>query len=316
MTTRQRFAIAEAMTGHTATPDSLARAMAEAASLVANDLAARLDPSALAAPAPTRLFEAMRHGVLNGGKRVRPFLVLESARLFDHPVDAMLPVASALEAIHSYSLIHDDLPAMDDDDLRRGKPTVHIANDEATAILAGDGLLTAACEWIAEATGLPDRARLALISDLARAAGPLGMVGGQSLDLIHEGDATLADADIIAIQGMKTGALIRFAARSGALCANDGEGLDALTAYGETIGLAFQVADDLLDVTQTSAVLGKTAGKDIGAEKATLVARHGTDWARDKLDELRSNAESHLVRFGDKADRLRALARFITERTN
>ena len=296
-------------------PD-LKAALTDAARKVEQALAARLILPDQSGILPARLFDAMRHGALNGGKRLRPFLVLESAKLFGLEGPAVLNIATALEAIHCYSLIHDDLPAMDDDDLRRGQPTVHKAFDEASAILAGDGLLTLAFEILAEdAPGISDHARLTLITDLAKAAGPMGMVGGQALDLEAETIPPDNDADIIMTQAMKTGALIRFAACSGALAASAPKAeLDALTLYGDIIGLAFQIADDLLDITQSSATLGKTAGKDIAAGKATLVARNGQPWAEAKLLALKQEADDALAPFGDRAIILKDLAQFIIAR--
>lgn len=266
---------------------------------------------------PPRLIAAMRHGVLNGGKRLRPFLVVETARLFDADLDAARCVGSALEAIHCYSLIHDDLPAMDNDDLRRGKPTVHKAFDEATAILAGDALLTIAFDFLSdEKLELGAETRLKLISGLARAAGLGGMVGGQVLDL--EAETRKPDeSGIITLQAMKTGALIRYACEAGAIIANaTREDRERLSAFGSAIGLAFQLADDVLDVTADTEALGKTAGKDIAANKATLVALHGVEWAKHQLDGLMEQADSILEPFGKKADILRATAKFIIERKN
>ena len=215
----------------------------------------------------------MRHGVLNGGKRLRPFLVLESAALFGADESAALRVAAALECVHCYSLIHDDLPAMDDDDLRRGQPTVHKAFDEATAILAGDSLLTLAFDIIAdEATALGRRTgALRWCSALARAAGIGGMAGGQALDL--EAERSRPDeTGIITLQAMKTGALIRFACEAGAIVAGaPAADRERLAEFGSAIGLAFQLADDLLDLTADAATMGKATGKDEAAGKATLV---------------------------------------------
>ncbi|RZJ87504.1 MAG: polyprenyl synthetase family protein, partial [Brevundimonas sp.] len=209
---------------------------------------------------PERLRAAMRHGVLNGGKRLRPFLVIETARLFGRPQDEAVTVAAALECIHSYSLVHDDLPAMDDDDLRRGQPTVHKAFDEATAILAGDALLTLAFGLLADAPGIGASGRLDLVRALARQAGAPGMVGGQALDLAAE-QQDLGEAEISRMQAMKTGALITFACEAGPMLAEASpEDRARLRRFGETIGLAFQLADDLLDETADAAALGKAAG--------------------------------------------------------
>ncbi len=264
---------------------------------------------------PPRLMAAMRHGVLNGGKRLRPFLVMESAALFDADTPAALRVAAALECIHSYSLVHDDLPAMDNDDMRRGQPTVHRKFDEAAAILAGDSLLTYAFELIAaEATELDPGAKVALVTALARAAGIGGMTGGQALDLEAE-KVKPDEAGIIRLQAMKTGALIRFACEAGAMIGN-ANSLDRerLAEYGSAIGLAFQLADDLLDVTADAAHMGKATGKDAAAGKATLVSLHGIDWTKRQLGGLVAQAEELLAPFGEKAALLKQAARFIAER--
>ena len=264
---------------------------------------------------PARLFSAMRHGVLNGGKRLRPFLVLESAALFDQDGEAAHRVAAALECVHCYSLIHDDLPSMDDDDLRRGQPTVHRAFDEATAILAGDALLTFAFDVIADdATDLDPARKAALVLGLARAAGPGGMAGGQALDLEAERSAPDEDG-IVRLQAMKTGALIRFACEAGAILSGASEAdRERLAEYGSAIGLAFQLADDILDVTATQDVMGKATGKDAAAGKATLVALNGVDWARRQLSGLVDQAQALLEPFGERVDVLKAAARFIAER--
>lgn len=266
---------------------------------------------------PTHLMAAMRHGALNGGKRLRPFLVLESAALFDADGEAAMRVATALECVHCYSLIHDDLPAMDDDDLRRGQPTVHKAFDEATAILAGDGLLTYAFDLIAdEATPLPAERRATLVLALARAAGPGGMVGGQALDLDAERNKP-DEAGIIRLQAMKTGALIRFACEAGAIIADaPGADRDRLAEFGSAIGLAFQLADDLLDLTADAATMGKATGKDAAAGKATLVSLHGAKWARSQLDGLVTQAHELLEPFGERAIMLKAAASFVASRSS
>jgi farnesyl diphosphate synthase len=264
---------------------------------------------------PGRLMEAMRHGVLNGGKRLRPFLVMESAALFSADGEPVLRVAAALECVHCYSLIHDDLPAMDDDDLRRGQPTVHKAFDEATAILAGDALLTLAFDIIAgETTALPAERRADLVLALARAAGPGGMVGGQVLDL--EAERTRPDeAGIIRLQAMKTGALIRFACEAGALAAGAPPAdRERLAEFGAAIGLAFQLADDLLDLTADAGQLGKATNKDAAAGKATLVALHGQSWARRQLHGLVEQAHALLEPYGEQAAPLRAAATFVATR--
>lgn len=264
---------------------------------------------------PDELICAMRHGVLNGGKRLRPFLVIETARLLGAPEVAACRVAAALECIHCYSLIHDDLPAMDDDSLRRGQPTVHIAFDEATAILAGDALLTLAFDILSSPeTDLPAEAKLKLVNQLARAAGVGGMVGGQSLDLNAERLAP-DEAGIVQLQAMKTGALLRYACAAGALAAGaDAQVVARMTRFGEIIGLAFQLADDLLDVTSDAATLGKAAGKDAGRGKATWVSLHGVVAARHRLDQLVTEASLLLEPFGDEAETLRQAAGFIASR--
>ncbi|PWK76380.1 polyprenyl synthetase family protein [Aminobacter sp. AP02] len=266
---------------------------------------------------PEHLMAAMRHGALNGGKRLRPFLVLESAALFDADGEAALRVATALECVHCYSLIHDDLPAMDDDDLRRGQPTVHKAFDEASAILAGDGLLTHAFDIIAdEATPLPAERKVALVLALARAAGPGGMVGGQALDLDAERNKP-DEAGIIRLQAMKTGALIRFACEAGAMLAGAStDERERLAEFGSAIGLAFQLADDLLDLTADAQTMGKATGKDVAAGKATLVSLHGADWARAQLSGLVSQAHDLLEPFGESAIMLKAAASFVAERNS
>lgn len=262
---------------------------------------------------PPRLLAAMRHGVLGGGKRLRPFLLTEAARLCRAAASHSQIPAVSLEMVHCYSLIHDDLPAMDDDDLRRGQPTVHRAFDEATAILAGDALLTLSFEILA-GCGCDADIRLELITGLSKAAGLGGMIGGQMLDI--EAETSAPDAQSIRqLQAMKTGALLRYACEAGAIIGRaDEERRQALITYGETVGLAFQLADDLLDVTATSEAMGKATGKDAEAGKATLVGLHGVDAVREMLADAVAQAEAALDVFGEKAATLRALARFIAER--
>ena len=267
--------------------------------------------------APGRLVAAMRHAALGGGKRLRPFLVLESAALFSVQADAALEAAAALECVHCYSLVHDDLPAMDDDDLRRGKPTVHKAFDEWTAVLAGDALLTLAFELMASARTHPDaRVRLELVAGLARAAGAGGMAGGQCLDLEADKLGTPADlsqAQIERLQAMKTGALIRYACEAGAILGKaDPEQRSALARFGDRLGAAFQLADDLLDAEGDAAAMGKAARKD--ARKATLVLSLGVAAAKDRLRALEAQAVEALEAFGGEADVLRAAARFVAAR--
>lgn len=266
---------------------------------------------------PERLMAAMRHGVLNGGKRLRPFLVMESAALFGADGEASLRVATALECVHCYSLIHDDLPAMDDDDLRRGQPTVHKAFDEATAILAGDALLTLAFDVLAdEATALPAERRAALVLALARAAGTGGMVGGQTLDLEAERNRP-DEGGIVRLQAMKTGALIRYACEAGAIIAGAApQDRDRLAEFGSAVGLAFQLADDLLDLTADASQMGKATGKDAAAGKATLVALHGANWARSQLHGLVKQAHELLEPYGEQAALLKAAASFVAIRNN
>lgn len=259
--------------------------------------------------APDRLIAAMRHGVLNGGKRLRPLLVVQSANVFGVNRDDVLPAALAVEMVHCYSLIHDDLPAMDDDDLRRGQPTVHKAYDEATAILAGDALLTEAFSILAQSS-LP----ASLVRELAAGAGAAGMVGGQMRDLEGE-NSPLAEDEIARMQAMKTGALIRASVRMGAIIGKaDPTPLDALTTYGEMAGRAFQLADDILDVTATEAQLGKATGKDADRHKPTLVSRIGLDASQRRLGDTIHHAISALTMFGQEAEGLRATARYFAER--
>lgn len=264
---------------------------------------------------PLHLMQAARHGVLNGGKRLRPFLVLESASLFDVQPSAALRVAAALECVHCYSLVHDDLPAMDDDDLRRGQPTVHKAFDEATAILAGDGLLTLAFDIIADdEIALPASTRLALITGLARASGFGGMVGGQALDLAAEKSAP-DEQGIITLQAMKTGALIRYACEAGAILGGGSdEDRERMNGFGAAIGLAFQLADDVLDLTADATTMGKKTGKDAAAGKATLAGLHGVEWAQAQLRGLVAQANELLEPYGERAAVLMAAAHFVADR--
>jgi farnesyl diphosphate synthase len=272
---------------------------------------------------PTRLIEAMRYATLGGGKRFRPFLVAESAALFKVPQEQALMVGAALECIHCYSLAHDDLPAMDNDDLRRGRLTTHKAFDEASAILVGDGLLTIAFDILSRPeVHTKPQVRIDLVSALARGAGLGGMVGGQILDLAAEGrfgdgPQRLDRRDVELLQGMKTGALLRFACLSGAILGEaDASRRDALDRYGTAIGKAFQIADDLLDVEGDPETVGKATGKDAAAHKATLVSVLGVAEARRQLAELVAEAEAALVPFGADAAVLRAAAHFVAERRN
>jgi len=262
-----------------------------------------------------RVVEAMRYASLAGGKRVRPFLVCATAALFDVEESRALRAAAAVELIHCYSLVHDDLPAMDDDELRRGQPTCHIAFDEATAILAGDALLTKAFEVLADAkTHAEPSIRSALVKVLAKASGHEGMVGGQIIDLYAE-NHELDVPEITRLQRMKTGALIAVSCDIGALMGEASEeARHYLREYAHDIGLAFQIADDLLDVTGDEAEVGKKTRKDAGAGKATFVSLLGVDKASEQAHMLSQQAQEHLAIFGEKADSLRALATFIVDR--
>jgi farnesyl diphosphate synthase len=267
------------------------------------------------ADTPARLTAAMRHAVLAGGKRLRPFLVIESAAMLGGPADAALDIAAALECVHCYSLVHDDLPAMDDDALRRGQPTVWAAFDEWTAILAGDALLTLAFEIVAMAPTVSPAVRAGLVRRLARDAGRAGMVGGQVIDLeagkLRTPPAATA-AHVERLQAMKTGALIRFAAEAGAVIAGaTAAETDALVSYGRHLGLAFQISDDLLDATGTEAAAGKAVAKDAGAGKATLVAVLGLETARLRLQEAVHEAIAALVPFGGRAAALTGAALYM-----
>jgi farnesyl diphosphate synthase len=291
---------------------SLQHAMAENARAV-NELLERL--LKMHDGRESRLMEAMRYSTLAGGKRIRPFLVSASARLFTVAESCALRVAAAVEMVHCYSLVHDDLPAMDDDDLRRGQPTCHIRFDEATAILAGDALLTKAFEVLGEPATHPDpQVRCNLVSALAKAAGDEGMVGGQMLDLMAE-EAKLDMPEITRLQRMKTGALITFSCEAGAILGKAAEPAHlALRAYAHDLGLAFQIADDLLDVEGSAAEVGKKTGKDAAAGKATFVSLLGVERARAQADMLAEQAARHLEMFEEKADHLRELARFVVKR--
>lgn len=267
----------------------------------------------LFASASPRLLSAMRYAALGAGKRLRPFLVIESARLFNVPVANALRVGAALECVHCYSLVHDDLPAMDDDDLRRGKPTVHKKFDEATAILAGDSLLTLAFEILAHGDTHADAGvRSALVFELARASGKDGMAGGQMLDIEAEAESSAPLEHIIRIQTHKTGALFRFACEAGAIMA--GADRTPLRRYADDIGLAFQITDDLLDLESTPQQLGKATQKDAGKGKATIASLMGRDAAQLKAQELAGSAVAALAPYGSAADTLRATARFIVSR--
>ena len=262
-----------------------------------------------------RLMSAMRYAALGGGKRLRPFLVLETGRLFGVDERCLLRVAAALECIHSYSLIHDDLPCMDDDDLRRGRPTVHIAYDEATAVLAGDALLTIAFEILADPqTHADPNIRIALVGRLAEASGARGMVGGQMMDMIAEelGDDIAA---VTRMQRLKTGMLITYAVEVGALMgrASD-EAKHALSAYAHDLGLAFQITDDILDAEGSTEEVGKAVGKDADKGKATFVSLLGLDGAKQRVILLADQARAHLSMFGARAQYLNQIIDTITQR--
>ncbi|MDE5445978.1 polyprenyl synthetase family protein [Bradyrhizobium sp. CSA207] len=268
---------------------------------------------------PKRLMDAMRYSSLNGGKRLRPFLVVESAAVFGVPREAALLAGAALECIHCYSLIHDDLPAMDNSDLRRGRPTLHKKTDDATAILAGDGLLTLAFDIITRDEIHGDaNVRLLLTRALARCAGIGGMVGGQMLDLAGEGRfGDREPVDVARLQQMKTGALLRYGCIAGAILgqATPAE-YQALDDYGRALGEAFQIADDLLDVEGDAAALGKPSGQDAAMGKTTFVTQLGIEGAKQRVRDLLARADSAVSIFGDRAAVLQAAARFVAERKN
>jgi farnesyl diphosphate synthase len=293
---------------------SLPRAMAAAAAEIDEALDSLLPP--VEGP-EARLYEAMRYAAIGGGKRLRGFLALEGARQFGVSRSAALRVAAAIEMVHAYSLVHDDLPAMDDDDLRRGKPTVHRAFDEATAILAGDALQCHAFSVLAEEDTHRDPAvRSELVRCLSRAAGPRGMCAGQMLDMLAEGaEEPLGETEVGRLQQLKTGKLIEFAAESGGILGKAALPLrHALALYGRELGAAFQIADDLLDTTGSAAETGKRTGKDAGAGKATLVDLLGADRARLQAERLVAQAKAHLDGFTERVDHLRMLADFTIER--
>ena len=265
----------------------------------------------------TELIEAMRYAVLDGGKRIRPFLTVSSADLFNVETERSLRVAAAIEMVHCYSLVHDDLPAMDDDELRRGQPTCHVKYGEATAILAGDALLTRAFEVLADDKTHPDpHVRSDLVMALSRAAGSAGMVGGQMLDLIAE-ESDLNMPEITRLQRMKTGMLIAVSCEAGAVLGKATQGAShALHAYAHDLGLAFQIADDLLDVEGDENTVGKRTGKDEEAGKATFVSLLGVERAREQAQMLVAQACEHLDLFGEKADSLKNMARFVVDRNS
>lgn len=292
--------------------DALQQAMAS----TAIDVEATLQKVMASEDEPERrLFDAMRYAALGGGKRLRPFLVLQGAGLFSVSRKSALRAAAAIELIHCYSLVHDDLPAMDDDDLRRGKPTVHKAFDEATAILAGDALLTLAFEVLAhpDTHSNPDVC-CRLVAALARAAGAHGMVAGQMIDL-SVGAREVDIGEITRLQRLKTGALIGFACEAGAMLGQAAEAQhEALRGYAHDLGLAFQIADDLLDVEGTAEEVGKAVGKDADQGKATFVSILGPERARAQAHMLVEQAVAHLAIFDEKADFLRKVTQYVVER--
>ena len=265
--------------------------------------------------AEARLAEAMRYATLGGGKRLRAFLVMQSAALFSVSETCAARVGASIEMLHAYSLVHDDLPAMDDDDLRRGKPSTHKQFDEATAILAGDALQCRAFEVLAEPDTHSDPlARCELVAALGAAAGARGMAGGQMIDMVTEGKVLDGPA-VTRLQALKTGRLIQFSCEAGAILGRaQAHQRHVLAAYGRDLGAAFQIADDVLDVEGDSAEIGKTAGKDAAAGKATMVAVLGVERARAHADALARQAAAHLDGFGERASLLRALAAYVVER--
>jgi len=304
--------------------EAFQRRLAAVAAATEAALAAALSAAPLAGEIarPERLLLAMRHAALGGGKRLRPLLVIESAALFGVAQAKAMSAAAAIECVHCYSLVHDDLPAMDDDELRRGKPTVHRAFDEATAILAGDALVTLAFDIASrEETDSDPVIRVALIRLLARAAGVGGMAGGQMLDLEAEGrfaGGTLhvpSTEEIGRLQAMKTGALIQASCEAGAILGRaDAKAREALRRYARALGLAFQIADDLIDAEGETAAAGKRVGKDKVRGKATFVATLGAEGARKRLAELVADAEAALMPFGARGATLAACAHFVAER--
>jgi len=291
---------------------ALTQALADAATEVNASMAALLP-----APAPIygRVQEAMRYAVFVGGKRLRPFLILEGARLFGAGRAHALRAAAAIEMLHTYSLVHDDLPCMDDDDLRRGQPTVHRKFDEATAVLTGDGLLTHAFDVLADPATHPSaEVRCRLISALARAGGSDGMIGGQMMDIVAA-DHTFGPAEVIQLQRMKTGALFEFSCEAGPILGEAGaDDRRRLRDYARDIGLAFQISDDLIDVTSTAEQAGKAVGKDQDKGKATLVSIHGVEGARQEAYRLAVHAADLLSPYGSEADALRALPFMLIDR--
>ena len=263
-----------------------------------------------------RVVEAMRYSVFAGGKRLRPFLTLETAALFDVPEQRALRVGAGIEALHTYSLIHDDLPCMDDDDLRRGRPTAHRQFDEATAVLAGDALLTFSFSVLADPLTHPSsNVRTELVARLAEAAGSTGMIGGQMIDLLAP-DRTYSESEIILLQALKTGALFEFSCETGAILAEaDDADRQRLRRFARDLGLVFQITDDLLDVVGTAEQVGKAVGKDQGRGKATLVSLYGVDKARAEAARLADGAAESLSPYGPAARHLRALPFLLLDRS-
>ena len=305
----------------TSSTSTFSARLLEAAKLIETNLGALLADNVrhgeIARPA--RLMAAMRHAVLGGGKRLRPFLTIEAARLFGFEGQGPLRTGAAIELLHCYSLVHDDLPSMDDDDLRRGRPTVHRAYDEATAILVGDALQTLAFEVLADPATDPDAAvRSDLVLGLARASGLGGMVGGQLLDLAAEGRygaVSMDEPQVRQLQMMKTGAILTFSVEAGAILGRaDADARRSLVEYGRALGAAFQVADDILDREATPEALGKRTGKDQEKGKATLVDLLGLEGARRECRQLVEKAQAALDPFGDRAQILREAVRFVAER--
>lgn len=299
---------------HTASPEALAQSLGTAARAIEATID-RLLPTVDGDESV--LLDAMRYAALGGGKRLRGYLVTEIAGIFGAEPEGALRVAASVEMLHAYSLVHDDLPAMDDDDLRRGQPSTHKQFDEAIAILAGDALQTMAFEILAdEKTHADPTVRVALVAALAQASGAAGMVGGQVVDIRGEGKA-LPLEQVRRLHAMKTGALIRYAAEAGAILGGATRvQCDAIIAYGRDIGTAFQVADDVLDTTASAEELGKTAGKDEASGKSTYVSLLGIDGARAEAARLSEQATQALNSFGTEAAALRALAHYIVERRN
>ena len=264
-----------------------------------------------------RVQEAMRYAIFAGGKRLRPFLTLQFAALFGAEPSGAARAAAAIESLHTYSLVHDDLPCMDDDDLRRGRPTTHKAFDEATAVLAGDALLTLAFEILANpATHRDGAVRAALVQRLAEAGGSHGMIGGQMMDIVAP-EHSFGAEDVVTLQRMKTGALFEFACEAGAIIGEAGPANQAMArAYARDMGLAFQIADDLIDATGTVEQAGKAVGKDQDQGKATLVGLWGVDKARAEAARLAASAARRLDAFGSEAELLRALPYFLLDRAN